>query len=358
MQPGFAGTYTIFIHDLATDEAGLADVTNIVARMQGLVMLSQAWTAASGARTIQFTISTANSQNLAGNHASRNHLDFEIDFRDASNTVVTDRHLAIDVLASTPATDRGLTAEQEALLLPTFPATGSRDNKVPKFSGDTLGWEEDESGGTSSGGFEQRYELVEIPSTATAMSFGIEGEGTAPASLPGLSGTTYWYDYRSAHGKLFRVQGGSSSFIVNLADLIEINNGGFRDELAGSVFLFQNDKPGGIIDFTGGGIADIRPTITQGGARVTQGFAAICTLNPHSTNRFALLVAAWNRADTDDRLLPTFPATGSRNGKILKFNEDALRWIDDHALEPVQITQSAYDALTTKGANTVYYIVG
>ena len=130
---------------MATDEAGLADVTNIVARMQGLVMLSQAWTAASGARTIQFTISTANSQNLAGNHASRNHLDFEIDFRDASNTVVTDRHLAIDVLASTPATDRGLTAEQEALLLPTFPATGSRDNKVPKFSGDTLGWEEDES---------------------------------------------------------------------------------------------------------------------------------------------------------------------------------------------------------------------
>ena len=165
VQPGFAGTYTIFIHDLATDEAGSADVTNIVVRPQGLVMLSQAWTAASGARTIQFTISTANSQNLAGNHASRNHLDFEIDFRDASNTVVTDRHLAIDVLASTPAVDAGLTAEQEALLLPTFPATGSRDNKVPKFSGDTLGWEEDESGGTSSGGFEQRYELVEIPTS-------------------------------------------------------------------------------------------------------------------------------------------------------------------------------------------------
>ena len=246
---------------MATDEAGLADVTNIVARMQGLVMLSQAWTAASGARTIQFTISTANSMNLAGNHGSRNHLDFEIDFRDASNTVVTDRHLAIDVLASTPAVDAGLTAEQEALLLPTFPATGSRDNKVPKFDGDTLGWEEDESG--SSAGFEQRYELVEVPSTATAMSFGIEGQGSAPASLPGLSGTTYWYDYRQAHGKLFRVQGGSANFNAVLADLIEINNGGFRDALAGSVFLFQNDKSAGNINFTGGGIADIRPTQTH-----------------------------------------------------------------------------------------------
>ena len=168
------------------------------------------------------------------------------------------------------------------------------------------------------------------------MSFGIEGEGTAPASLPGLSGTTYWYDYRSAHGKLFRVQGGSSSFNAVLADLIEINNGGFRDELAGSVFLFQNDKSGGSINFTGGGIADIRPTTAQGGATVTPGFAAICTLNPHATTRFALLVAAWNRAaDTGAtaaqiaRLLPTLPASGSRDNKIPKFDGDVLGWEDE-----------------------------
>ena len=203
-----------------------------------------------------------------------------------------------------------------------------------------------------------RYALVDIPSTATSMSFGIEGAGGAPASLPALVGTKYWYDYRSAHGKLFRVQGGSGTFIINLADLIEINNGNYRDALAGSVFLVQNNKPGGIIDFEGGGIADIRPTLTQGGARVTQGFAAICTLNPHATNRFALLVAAWNRADTDDRLLPTFPATGSRDGKILKFVDDAPRWLDDHDIEPVKITQAAYDALTTKDSNALYLIVG
>ena len=32
--------------------------------------------------------------------------------------------------------------------LPAFPAPGSRDNKVPKFNGDTLGWEEDAAGST------------------------------------------------------------------------------------------------------------------------------------------------------------------------------------------------------------------
>ena len=34
--------------------------------------------------------------------------------------------------------------------LPAYPAEGSRDNKVPKFDGDTLGWEEDD-GGTGGG---------------------------------------------------------------------------------------------------------------------------------------------------------------------------------------------------------------
>ena len=36
--------------------------------------------------------------------------------------------------------------------LPEFPAEGSRDNKVPKFSGDILGWEEDAQGGGGGGG--------------------------------------------------------------------------------------------------------------------------------------------------------------------------------------------------------------
>ena len=71
----------------------------------------------------------------------------------------------------------GATAAQIALLLPELPAAGSRDGKIPKFNNDDLEWQEDESG--SSDGFEQRYELVEVPTSATAMSFGIKSARTA-----------------------------------------------------------------------------------------------------------------------------------------------------------------------------------
>ncbi len=49
--------------------------------------------------------------------------------------------------------DFALQAEVSAILgLPTFPAEGSRDNKVAKFAGDVLGWEVDEVGTSGGGG--------------------------------------------------------------------------------------------------------------------------------------------------------------------------------------------------------------
>ena len=49
--------------------------------------------------------------------------------------------------------DFALQAEVSAILgLPTFPAEGSRDNKVAKFAGDVLGWEVDEVGTAGGGG--------------------------------------------------------------------------------------------------------------------------------------------------------------------------------------------------------------
>ena len=43
------------------------------------------------------------------------------------------------------------TPADTTLLLPTLPNAGSRDNKVPKFDGDTLGWEVDAEGSGSAG---------------------------------------------------------------------------------------------------------------------------------------------------------------------------------------------------------------
>ena len=50
-----------------------------------------------------------------------------------------------------------------ARLLPTFPAEGSRDNKVPKFAGDTLTWEVDDTG-TGAGTSAQARQWSAIPS--------------------------------------------------------------------------------------------------------------------------------------------------------------------------------------------------
>ena len=47
------------------------------------------------------------------------------------------------------STEKTKLAGIDSRLLPSLPAPGSRDNKVPKFDGDTLGWEEDAAGGGS-----------------------------------------------------------------------------------------------------------------------------------------------------------------------------------------------------------------
>ncbi len=53
-----------------------------------------------------------------------------------------------EIIADTTrgGTSGGITAAERGRLLPVFPGTGSRDNKVPKFNGDVLGWEEDAAG--------------------------------------------------------------------------------------------------------------------------------------------------------------------------------------------------------------------
>ena len=50
-------------------------------------------------------------------------------------------------MTSTGGGDGGITPAQVARLLPTFPDAGSRNDLIPKFDGDTLGWEADATGG-------------------------------------------------------------------------------------------------------------------------------------------------------------------------------------------------------------------
>ena len=48
--------------------------------------------------------------------------------------------------------------------------------------------------------------------------------------------------------------------------------------------------------FSGGGIADIRPTNSEGGALVRPGYSGVVSLRAHGTNRYALAVNAFTPA--------------------------------------------------------------
>ena len=63
--------------------------------------------------------------------------------------------------------------------LPVLPAEGSRDNKIPKFAGDTLGWEEDAGGSAAA---EQRV-LVDVPASAATEDKLILEDGQAYTTI-------------------------------------------------------------------------------------------------------------------------------------------------------------------------------
>ena len=67
--------------------------------------------------------------------------------------------------------------------LPALPSAGSRDNKVPKFDGDTLGWEVD--AGDTGGATDQTAR----DAAATADAKAVAAQATADAALPKAGGT-------------------------------------------------------------------------------------------------------------------------------------------------------------------------
>ena len=101
---------------------------------------------------------------IAGNSVASGHLVNSAiinETRLENNSVTTGKiradsvergHMRDDSVGTTELVDGNVTeakldSDVQAKLLPTLPAQGSRDNKVPKFNGDTLGWEVDASGG-------------------------------------------------------------------------------------------------------------------------------------------------------------------------------------------------------------------
>ena len=230
----------------------------------------------------------------------------------------------------------------EGAVLPDLPAEGSRDNKVPKFDGNTLGWEVDATAAGGSGldqaavdarvaagvqdwaetgnndaipatkltnapGGSTELTPVIVPATTTAVSFGIQGQSTWPSGLSragGLSGTVYWRDYRDLHGLQFIIDSDTvtADININMADLMSLNAaGGGRDETKSRLFEIINNRSTGGITFSGGGISNIRPT----GARLEPGYKGLVSLTPWKVNRWLLSLGAFTPLGVDEAAIAT-----------------------------------------------------
>ena len=219
-------------------------------------------------------------------------------------------------------------------VLPDLPAEGSRDNKVPKFDGNVLGWEVDATatGGSGldqaavdarvaagvqdwaeegnndaipasklanapsgSGGGSTELTPVIVPANTTAISFGIQGQSTWPSGMSrdgGLSGTTYWRDYRDLNGLQFVIDSATvtDDININMADLMSLNGAtGGRDETKSRIFEIINYRSQGGVTFSGGGISNIRPA----GARLEPGYKGLVSLTPWKTSRWLLSLGAF-----------------------------------------------------------------
>ena len=100
----------------------------------------------------------------------------EIASNAVTNNKIRNGAVVTNKLASGAVTAAKLDSGVTGLLLPTFPASGSRDNMIPKFDGDNLGWEAD-AGGTGGG------------TDATARAAAAAAQATADSKTKVISGT-------------------------------------------------------------------------------------------------------------------------------------------------------------------------
>ena len=171
-----------------------------------------------------------------------------------------------------------------------------------------------------------------IAISVTGVSFGIEGQSTAPSGIRGdgiVSGGRHWIDYRDMHGKTL-IMSASGAKNINLADLNQIVGANAVETVRGSLFYAVNTSTSGDITFSGGGIANIRPTSTEGGATVKPGYSAWITFEPETNGTYTLSVNAWNEAYEDTPAIRALQPSG-----IDSFNSFAELWNSEIVVNPI-----------------------
>ena len=90
------------MHDIASDEEGFGDVRRVVIRVGGAAVHVENWRTSDSRRVITFEIDTTEAANIARNHASAASLNVEIEFQNASNTALFNRHFTIVATSNDP----------------------------------------------------------------------------------------------------------------------------------------------------------------------------------------------------------------------------------------------------------------
>ena len=102
LKPAFRGVFTVFLHDIATDEAGFEDVRRIAIKISGIAVHVEAWRTSDSKRVITFEVDATEAANLVNNRASATSLDVEVFFQNASNTDLFDRSFTIVATTTDP----------------------------------------------------------------------------------------------------------------------------------------------------------------------------------------------------------------------------------------------------------------
>ena len=207
------------------------------------------------------------------------------------------------------ADDAFIRNKPTALLLPTLPTSGSRDNKVLKFNSDTLGWEADDTGGAGD-------------ITSVTAGVGLEGGGTSGDVTLNL--------------KAFRIDTRSTR------DFTPADLRGWNQNL-----VFWNGSSDATWTLDDMSATDdifiiIRAlssqTLTIVGNQSTTPFSISISNHDYIILNWGTGASGWTVYKEDiadaDRLLPTFPASGSRDNKVPKFNGDVLGWEVDEVGMP------------------------
>ena len=220
-------------------------------------------------------------------------------------------------------------------LLPTLPAEGSRNDKVPKFDGNTLVWEVDASA-TNMGEDNVQSDWSETDTDSDAYILNkptipdstrllpaFPAEGSRDNKIPKFKVNALVWELDNESGEenvqsdWTETDSDSDAYIQNKPTIpaAQVQS----DWGATSGVAFIQNKP-------------TIPTIPSDSQIGDKAFS-----NPPTDLTDAEKVAARNAigavtstgAINNDRLLPTLPATGDRDNKIVKFDGDTLGWEDE-----------------------------